>query len=367
MCIITKLLYVCVWVRACVRACVCVYVCVHASVLSKSLSLFLASQCSYCWKEAQYNCCWNANYCNEVCQQAHWPEHMKNCTQVPQQQQPQPQQPQQQQPLPPRTPSAVETPVMKIPPMQIPMIATATLIQDQQQQQQQTFVYTNPTQGGQGIIVNQNTNSSVNPSVSTMHQVPPPTLPTHHHHPHHHHHQPTHRSSITHEQPSPLMPVVSNGLQQVVDPQPMEQAIEHIPNESVVMNQVNVVSPPNHIRDLILNQQSNKSPVITGPNPVLVSSTPGGRLIDNSLTLVSSLNSDHSSNSSSLALHSQPPMSPVSPTSENPPSVHNPGFSWPYQQPVLIGGENFTHTLPLLPAMQASTPTTQNQAFFKGF
>jgi len=39
-------------------------------------------QCSYCLNEAQYNCCWNANYCNEVCQQAHWQEHMKECTQV---------------------------------------------------------------------------------------------------------------------------------------------------------------------------------------------------------------------------------------------------------------------------------------------
>ena len=38
--------------------------------------------------EAQYNCCWNANYCNETCQQNHWPEHMKNCTQVNQQQPP---------------------------------------------------------------------------------------------------------------------------------------------------------------------------------------------------------------------------------------------------------------------------------------
>ena len=32
-------------------------------------------QCSYCLNEAQYNCCWNANYCNETCQQNHWPEH----------------------------------------------------------------------------------------------------------------------------------------------------------------------------------------------------------------------------------------------------------------------------------------------------
>ena len=44
------------------------------------LTLYL--QCSYCWKEAQYNCCWNANYCNEVCQQSHWPDHMAVCTQV---------------------------------------------------------------------------------------------------------------------------------------------------------------------------------------------------------------------------------------------------------------------------------------------
>ena len=45
----------------------------------------LSLQCSYCMNEAQYNCCWNANYCNEVCQQAHWPEHMKDCSQVQQQ------------------------------------------------------------------------------------------------------------------------------------------------------------------------------------------------------------------------------------------------------------------------------------------
>ena len=60
-------------------------------------------QCSYCLNEAQYNCCWNANYCNETCQQNHWPEHMKNCTQVQQQQQPQ-------QPPSARTPGPTEIP-----------------------------------------------------------------------------------------------------------------------------------------------------------------------------------------------------------------------------------------------------------------
>lgn len=309
----------------------------HAVSLSPSQSLTI--QCSYCWKEAQYNCCWNANYCNEVCQQAHWPEHMKSCTQVSQQQQ---QQPQQQ--VPPRTPVAVETPVMKVPHAQIPMLATVG-------EQQQQFVYTNPMQVGSGhVTVNQNANSSVNPTSATMH------------HPSMYHHQ--HRTSSSHEHMSPMMSVATNGLQHAVDPQPLEQPIEHIPNENVIMNP-NAVSPPHHIRDLILNQQANKSPVITGANSILANTVPGLRTSDSSnLTLTSSLNSDHSSNSSTLGM--QPPMSPVSP-SENPPSIHNPGFSWAYQQPVIIGGENFTQTLPLLPAVQASTPTTQNHAFFKAF
>ena len=44
--------------------------------------MFFILQCSYCFKEAQYNCCWNANYCNESCQQAHWEEHSTVCMQV---------------------------------------------------------------------------------------------------------------------------------------------------------------------------------------------------------------------------------------------------------------------------------------------
>ena len=265
---------------------------------------------------------------------------MKSCTQVSQQQ------PQPQQQAPPRTPVAVDTPVMKVPHVQIPMLATVG--------EQQQFVYTNPVQVGSGhITVNQNANSSVNPSSSTMQHASP------------YHHQ--HRTSSSHEHMSPMMSVATNGLQHAVDPQPLEQPIETIPNQNVIMNP-NAVSPPHHIRDLILNQQANKSPVITGVNSILANAVPtlaGLRTSDSSsLTLTSSLNSDHSSNSSSLGL--QPPMSPVSP-SENPPSIHNPGFNWAYQHPVIIGGENFPQTLPLLPAVQASTPTTQNHAFFKGF
>ncbi|XP_036031660.1 protein kinase C-binding protein 1-like [Onychomys torridus] len=37
--------------------------------------------CANCKKEAIFYCCWNTSYCDNHCQQAHWPEHMKSCTQ----------------------------------------------------------------------------------------------------------------------------------------------------------------------------------------------------------------------------------------------------------------------------------------------
>ncbi|KAL6085123.1 hypothetical protein STEG23_036054 [Scotinomys teguina] len=37
--------------------------------------------CANCKKEAIFYCCWNTSYCEYPCQQAHWPEHMKSCTQ----------------------------------------------------------------------------------------------------------------------------------------------------------------------------------------------------------------------------------------------------------------------------------------------
>lgn len=75
------------------------------------------------------------------------------------------------------------------------------------------------------------------------------------------------------------------------------------------------------------------------------------------------------------ASHGQPgpggaPMSPASTTSENnPPSVHN-FAAWSYhhsQQPVIIGGQEAYPGLSLHQAMQANTPTSQNQAFYKTF
>ena len=98
-----------------------VYYCIRAIVIS---SLLLPRspppplQCSYCWKEAQYNCCWNANYCNELCQQSHWQDHMDNCTQVQQQ-------------AAPHTPAPqmnVGTPVQKAPAAQLsPTLAVSSI------------------------------------------------------------------------------------------------------------------------------------------------------------------------------------------------------------------------------------------------
>ncbi|XP_061591758.1 MYND-type zinc finger-containing chromatin reader ZMYND8-like isoform X2 [Cololabis saira] len=46
--------------------------------------------CANCRKEAIFYCCWNTSYCDYPCQQAHWPEHMKSCTQSAPQQETEP-------------------------------------------------------------------------------------------------------------------------------------------------------------------------------------------------------------------------------------------------------------------------------------
>ena len=167
----------------------------------------------------------------------------------------------------------------------------------------------------------------------------------------------------------------------------MEQSathIEQIPNENLMITSANTASPPTHIRTMLLNQQhqqhqqTNKSPIIAGmnlmghsmasssplamgENPTLASAShPPPALVSRSM----SSDHSHSSNSSGL-LQPQTPMSPATPPSENPSSVHS-YSGWPYhQQPVIIGNDSYPHGLPLLPTMQASTPTTQNQGFFK--
>lgn len=162
-----------------------------------------------------------------------------------------------------------------------------------------------------------------------------------------------------------------------IERSPMERAvahIEHIPNESMITN-TSTASPPNHIRNLLLNQQlasaaanAAKSQVITSAGlPIMLShhqssSNAVPQLVSD---VVSSGNiggprsMDSAQPGASAMLHS-----PVSPQ-ESGPSIGS--YSWgPYQQ--IIGTEGgFPHTLPLLPAMQANTPTTTNQVFFKAF
>lgn len=167
----------------------------------------------------------------------------------------------------------------------------------------------------------------------------------------------------------------------------LEQSVTHIeqiPNENMMITSANTASPPTHIRTMLLNQQhqqhqqTNKSPIIAGVNMMgqaLASSSPLAMGENPTLASVSnpppalvsrSISSDHSHSSNSSALmQPQTPMSPATPPSENPSSVHSYG-GWPYhQQPVIIGNDSYPHGLPLLPTMQASTPTTQNQGFFK--
>ena len=195
--------------------------------------------------------------------------------------------------------------------------------------------------------------------------------------------------------------------------------IEHIQNESIMISSANTASPPNHIRNMLLShqqqqqqqqQQANrKSPVIAGanslqlghqgPSQVTAAAATMGALgmpagahigmMENpaaaaaaAAALASAQQQHHglgvrniAAEHSHAAIHGHPahgqvgaPMSPTSSSSENPPSVHNPFTAWSayHQQPVIINQEGYP-SLSLHQAMQANTPTSQNQGFFKTY
>lgn len=193
-----------------------------------------------------------------------------------------------------------------------------------------------------------------------------------------------------------------DGLHQLDPSQQMEKSMAHIEQlannggtgGSVMITTANTASPPNHIRNMLLSQhhqQSSKSAVITGGNPVLmghqhqssaqpppghsnVHTSPMGTMGEMHPGLSArSLGGEHphSSNTSGPGgiLHPTTPMSPVTPPPDNPSSVHSyggwPANPYPQHHALLIGNESYAHSLPLLPPMQANTPTTQNHAFFK--
>lgn len=194
--------------------------------------------------------------------------------------------------------------------------------------------------------------------------------------------------------------------------------IEHIQNEGIMISSANTASPPNHIRNMLLShqqqqqqqQQANrKSPVISGtsslqlghqaPSQATAAATlgtlgmPAGAhigMMENpaaaaaAAAALASAQQHHGLGVRNIAAehahsatvhghgHGQPstaPMSPASSTSESAPSIHN-FAAWSYhhgQQPVIIGQEGGYPGLSLHQAMQANTPTSQNQSFFKTF
>lgn len=174
---------------------------------------------------------------------------------------------------------------------------------------------------------------------------------------------------------------VSNLDSSAID-RPMSRT-EQIPNEHM-LSTANPASPPVHIRSILLNQQNSKGPVIAGtvplqlsPSPVLghsIISGPGdvnptlGSLATPSLAS-SIMACDQPANPSVMNVNSlTSSQNSVTPSSDNLPTAHNPHTftTWPYQQPVIIGENYHTQSLPLLPAIQVSTPTSQS-TFFKAF
>ena len=184
----------------------------------------------------------------------------------------------------------------------------------------------------------------------------------------------------------------------IVDPSIGGSMDHHISADNIITT-ANTASPPNHIRTMLLNQHLQQSGVsksgsgggvITGTNPILMGHqspippphhrgvhTPplgggvGGIDVHSHVSLPSrglnssdhstSLNSSNSSTAGGM-LHTQPPISPATPPLENAPSIHNYG-NWSYQ-PLMVGASE-SFGLPVLPPMQATTPTTQPHNFFK--
>ena len=384
--------------------------------------LILCPQCSNCSKEAQYSCCWIANYCSESCQQAHWPEHVRSCVLI-----------RQPQPLPSTPGPTMDT---HIPSVKTPMPPSSGLSVTPTDP---TFVYATPPRHSStgGHLVMQPSSSSSGGGHATL------PLPGGHMVSGGHVVSGGHMVSGGHVvsgghmvggghvvsgghmvsgghitscsvgptismpgQPSPReVGGASEHLLQFAEPAPteppsLEQSmtrIEHIPNNSAILTNahrsVASVSPSSQqMKTLIIAQQQPlqhrapppgpnphqhlpiaKGSVIAAAAPSVVRHGPGGQaslyqpmmaqVVDTSLP--TSRDSSHV-----LAPHGghpglpPPPISPGSP-SDHTPSVHNPpGFSWPYQQPVIISSTEGYH-VPLLPALQGSSSSTQ--PFFKAF
>ena len=287
----------------------------------------LPLQCSYCWKEAQYNCCWNANYCNEQCQQAHWPEHMKQCTQF-------------QQVPPPRTPLAAGDSGSGV--AQPPSNSRAS-----HPQAILSPVMTNQEQPSSIFVYGHHPPPSQSQMVSTMASMTTSTGSRHHG-----------LNSESHMN-SKLMLEQQQQQQHHMDHPGME-------SEGLILPASNPTSPPHHIRNMLLGQGQGvaKREVITGGNPVMhhfhrIPLQHAGE------ALTSGVSHTPSGGLANLALHGQ--QGQMSPAVSLPSNTHSMqsqpgGYNWSYSQPVLLS-DRYPHHM--MPTMQASS--SQAQGFFKPF
>lgn len=307
-------------------------------------------------KEAQYNCCWNANYCNESCQQAHWPEHMKNCVQVRQSSTPAahdggPITPSQSHPVPP---------------------GSATPTNDSQ-----SFVFTAPQPS--------RPNSTSGGHIIMPHNTSPATMAT----------QPSPRD-IGGASENMLQYAESAHADHRGDHTGLAKAmtrIEHVPNDTAILTNAHHQQASQHMLLLqqaaavqhgsLQHQQQQPPPSVTAtpgqlqsraghlPAKNSVISGAGSALIRGHPTslyqpLMAQVVDGATRDSSPHCLPTSipRPTTPGSPVASEHPSVHNPpGFSWPYQQPVII---STTDGYPM-PLIQTTGNNQQHQSFFKAF
>lgn len=285
------------------------YACIFLFTLFLFTSFSSSLQCSYCLKEAQYNCCWNANYCNEVCQKAHWPEHMGQCTQV---------QATNSAGLVPRTPADIQK-----------MLS--------------------PPQGGGGegggMIFNFNetlpeeTPVEINRISSLRQSFDYPS-----------------RSPV--ETPPHMVATVTT-----VPPEETMLSIERdkmVTIEQIINHSAMLVHPTSPLQQSIMISQP--PPTHLGLAPP-TSPTHALRLINAHTNHIHGVPL-HPPPPLSPPTHHHHHHQSVDSTATA--ALHN-TFSWPYQQPIAGMSHDLSHALPLLPQVPAHTPTTQPSSFFRAF
>lgn len=281
-------------------------------------------QCSYCFKEAQYNCCWNANYCNESCQQAHWPEHSSVCMQVQNQNQ---------------QSSNGGPSTARLPPSSADSQKIFSPANSESNSNVFSFSNTSTEQ-----VQNEDVLSVRSASITNNNQ-----------------------SSST--LPSSRLEDMNMGLYSST------AGIDRRIRNSVHQDNAVVITVPEKEMFSISDHEMEQHTVLIEQCP----NTATALLSHTTSPIISQSVPPHhvipvSTSPSPLALNSGRPISPATPpppqVSEHPPSIMHMGntFSWPYQQP--MGPpmtHDFTQNLPLLPQVPALTPTTQSNTFFRVF